>query len=153
MKPVNPRRSFLRGAGAALALAAIPAARAQHAAVFPDVTVYKSPSCGCCGGWVDHMRENGFRVEVRSMDDVSPAKARYGVPEALWSCHTALVGGYAIEGHVPAGDLKRLLRERPKVKGLAVPGMVSGSPGMSGPRQAFDVVAFDDRGTRVFASH
>ncbi len=145
------RRSFIHAAGAALLIGALPSARAQVARV---VTVYKSPACGCCGDWVAHMQANGFKTEVHLVDDVMPIKLRYGVPENLMSCHTAVVGGYAIEGHVPAADIKRLLRERPKVKGLAVPGMVPGSPGMvQGAPQPYATIAFDDRGYRVYERH
>ena len=144
------RRWFLLSAGAALLGGALPAG-AQRA---PEVKVYKSPACGCCGGWVSHMRANGFRVVTTDVADVMPIKRSSGVPDALASCHTALVGGYAIEGHVPAADVWRLLRERPKVKGLAVPGMVVGSPGMEqGPAQPFATIAFDERGSRVYARH
>jgi hypothetical protein len=120
----------------------------------PKVSVYKSPACGCCGEWVKHMRANGFRVETHEVADVAPFRLRYGVPDALGSCHTAVVGGYAIEGHVPASDIQRLLREQPSVRGLAVPGMVPGSPGMEqGPAQPYATLAFDARGSRVFARH
>ena len=115
------RRWFLLSAGAALLGGALPAG-AQRA---PEVKVYKSPACGCCGGWVSHMRANGFRVVTTDVADVMPIKRSSGVPDALASCHTALVDGYALEGHVPAADVWRLLRERPKVTGLAVPGMES----------------------------
>lgn len=120
----------------------------------PLVTVYKSPACGCCIEWVKHMRANGFRVETHDVTDVTPMRRRAMVPDELGSCHTALVGGYAIEGHVPAADVWRLLKERPRVIGLSVPGMVVGSPGMeTGPPQPFSTIAFDERGTRVFARH
>jgi hypothetical protein len=103
---------------------------------------------------VKHIQANGFRVETRELADVTPIRRRYRVPDELASCHTALVGGYAIEGHVPAADIQRLLRERPKVRGLAVPGMVVGSPGMEqGPPQPYATLAFDDRGSRIFARH
>jgi hypothetical protein len=147
---MTTRREFVCAAGAALLGHALGAA-AQAA---PLVTVYKNPSCGCCGEWVKHMRANGFRVETRDVADVSPIRLRSMVPDALASCHTALVGGYAIEGHVPAADVWRLLRERPSLIGLSVPGMVVGSPGMeTGPPQPFSTIAFDERGTRVFARH
>ena len=145
------RRLFIHAAGAALLIGALPGARAQLARV---VTVYKSPACGCCGDWVKHMQSNGFQIDVREVGDVMPIKRRYGVPENLMSCHTAVVSGYAIEGHVPAADIKRLLRERPKLKGLAVPGMVPGSPGMEqGPPQRYATIAFDARGYRVYEQH
>ena len=114
----------------------------------PLVVVYKSPSCGCCRAWVDHMRQNGFRVEAHDTDNVDPVKDQAGVPGDARSCHTGLVGGYAIEGHVPAEVVRRLLREHPSdVAGLAVPGMVTGSPGMEGPYpQHYDVIAFTKDG-------
>lgn len=121
----------------------------------PAIEVYKSASCGCCGEWIKHLRASGF--EVRAHDVTEPAlhRARLGVPEALGSCHTATVAGYAIGGHVPARDIKRLLAERPKAGGLAVPAMPLGSPGMEGPhRDPYDVLLFDARGrTRVFSSY
>ena len=122
------------------------------------LTVYKSPTCGCCRNWVEHMRANGFHVIAVDQPDVTPVKREHGVTEQLASCHTALVSGYAIEGHVPAADVRRLLAERPAgVRGLAVPGMPTGSPGMEmpgTPPDRYDVVAFDSTGrTRVFASH
>ncbi len=119
------------------------------------VTVYKSPSCGCCGNWVEYMREAGFTVAVVDQDDLTDVKKRLGVSGDLQSCHTATVGGYVLEGHVPVEDVKRLLAERPEVVGLAVPGMPMGSPGMEGMRKdPYDVVSFDRAGKReVFASH
>lgn len=145
------RRSFVGAAAATLALGTLGRAGAQSP---PLVSVYKSPACGCCGEWITHMRANGFRVEIRDLADVTPIKSRYGIPYGLGSCHTAIVEGYAIEGHVPATDVQKLLRERPKVKGLAVPGMVPGSPGMDqGPPQTYATLAFDDRGTWAFARH
>lgn|SRR5512134_1206237 len=144
------RRAFVQAAIAAL-LVGPSAARAQAAT---RVLVYKNPSCGCCGEWIKHMRANGFRVDARDVADVAPIRRHHGVPDALASCHTALVGNYVIEGHVPAADVMRLLRERPPVKGLSVPGMVVGSPGMEqGAPQPYATIAFDDRGTRVFARH
>lgn len=121
----------------------------------PSVTVYKSPTCGCCTKWVDHLRASGYTVTAKDVADVDSIKAELGVPGALASCHTALVGGYVIEGHVPAADIARLLKEKPKVTGIAVPGMPMGSPGMEGPRKdAYEVVAFETNGaTRVFAKH
>lgn len=121
------------------------------------VTVYKTPTCGCCRGWVDHLRAQGFRVETVDRDDLTMVKAANGVPGQLESCHTATVGGYVVEGHVPARDIRRLLAERPPVIGLAAPGMPVGSPGMEvpgSPAERYDVVSFDRSGaTSVFASH
>jgi len=96
----------------------------------PKIVVTKDPNCGCCGGWVDHMKAAGFPVEVVTTPQVNRVKARLGVPDALASCHTAEVGGYVVEGHVPADAVKRLLADKPQAKGLAVPGMPVGSPGM-----------------------
>jgi hypothetical protein len=145
------RRSFVCATAAALALGKFARAGAEDA---PMVSVYKSPACGCCGEWIRHMRANGFRVETHDVADVTAIKRQYGVPDELASCHTAVVGGYAIEGHVPAADVQKLVRERPKLRGLAVPGMVPGSPGMEqGPPQRYATLAFDDRGSRVYMRH
>jgi hypothetical protein len=112
-----------------------------------EVVVYKSPTCGCCAKWIDHLEDNGFNVEVHDRQNMKPVKDSLGIPRHLQSCHTAEVGGYLVEGHVPAGDIKRLLEERPAIKGLAVPGMPMGSPGMEGPRKdPYDVLAFDEVG-------
>lgn len=149
---MHSRRSFVLAAGAVLALGVAPGARAQQA--LPPVTVYKSPTCGCCGEWVKHMRASGFRVETHDVADVTPIRRKYGVAGELSSCHTAIVGGYAIEGHVPAADIKRLLRERTKAKGLAVPGMVAGSPGMEqGTPKPYATIVFDERGSKIFERH
>jgi hypothetical protein len=120
-----------------------------------EVTIYKSPSCGCCSKWVRHMEEHGFSVEAHDVPDVAPIKIANAVPKHLASCHTAFVGGYIVEGHVPASDVARLLAERPPVAGLAVPGMPIGSPGMEGPDpEAYRVLSFDAEGRiRIFSSH
>lgn len=120
------------------------------------VTVYKSPTCGCCQKWVEHMEEAGFTVDAHDMDDMTAVKDEHGVPSNLHSCHTAVVDGYVIEGHVPAESVVQLLTDRPDVAGLAVPGMPMGSPGMEvGNRvDPFDVVAYDEAGPiKVFASY
>jgi len=120
----------------------------------PRITVYKSPTCGCCGKWVEHLQAAGFSVTVHDVQSVEPMKQRYGVPRKLASCHTATVEGYAIEGHVPADLIRRLLAEKPRVKGLAVPGMPVGSPGMEqgNVKEPYDVVSFDETGrTAVYA--
>lgn len=130
--------------------------RTQAAAALPTVTVYQSPTCGCCSKWVDHLRANGFEVTAEHRTDMSVVKAELGVPYRLTSCHTARVGDYVVEGHVPADDIKRLLRDRPPVAGLTVPGMPVGSPGMEqGARQdPYDVLAFTDGGgVGVFARY
>ena len=119
--------------------------------------VYKDPTCGCCALWVTHMREHGFTATVTDVADMMAIKTKLRVPSTVRSCHTASVDGYSLEGHVPAADVVRLLRDKPKVVGIGVPGMPIGSPGMevSGTKpQAFDVVAFDASGkTHIFASH
>jgi hypothetical protein len=119
------------------------------------VTVYKSPTCGCCSKWISHLEANGFEVEAIDVKDVRPLKSANGVPEELASCHTALVDGYVVEGHVPVADIRRLLEERPAVDGIAVPGMPIGSPGMEGAHpETYDVVSFDDGSqVGVFATH
>jgi hypothetical protein len=123
----------------------------------PVVDVYKSLTCGCCSKWVDHRREEGFEVRTTDTSDLADFKASHGVPREVESCHTALVGGYVVEGHVPASDIQRLLREHPGIRGVAVPGMPIGSPGMEIPgtkAQPYDVIAFDRAArTDVFASH
>ena len=122
----------------------------------PVITVYKSPTCGCCKDWVAHVQKAGFRVDVKDMNDMATVKADAGVPAAAQSCHTAIVDGYAVEGHVPADVIQRLLKERPKIAGIAVPGMPAGSPGMEVPgRKAdrYDVLSFDRKGkTAVYTS-
>ncbi|MCP3662348.1 MAG: DUF411 domain-containing protein [Gammaproteobacteria bacterium] len=126
----------------------------QQFAGAADVVVYKSPTCGCCKGWISHLKENGFSVEVHDRSNLNSIKAELGVPRHLQSCHTAKVEGYVVEGHVPADVIVRLLKEKPRIKGLAVPGMPMGSPGMEGPRNdAYDVLTFQSNGkTTVFAS-
>ena len=121
----------------------------------PPMTVWKTPTCGCCGKWLDHMRAAGFKVKAVDVEDLETVKRLAGVRDNLQSCHTAAVGGYAIEGHVPAADIKRLLATKPKVRGLAVPGMPSGSPGMeNGEREPYDVLSFTlDGKTKVFSRH
>ena len=161
---MTSRRQLLAlGAGAALGaalggtmnavLAAAPAVIAAPA--LPPVEVWKSPTCGCCAKWVEHLEANGFKVQVRDHGNTA-ARKRAGIAQALGSCHTALVGGYAIEGHVPAADILRLLKERPAAIGLAVPGMPIGSPGMEqgNQRDRYDVLLVARNGkTSVFATH
>jgi len=138
------RIGFAAALAVMLAISPGAAPRAQRTA--PSVTVYKSPTCGCCTKWVDHMRANGFDVAATNVEDMAVVKKKYGVPDKLGSCHTSLVGGYVIEGHVPADVVKRLLAERPKVAGLAVPGMPASAPGMDIPGQPYTIVGFDRTG-------
>lgn len=152
------RRSFLSTiALGGAALAAGPLLPAAHAAAAPGrkLMVYKSPTCGCCGAWITHMRSAGFAVQVTDLDDVGPVKARLGVAADLQSCHTAVVDGYVIEGHVPARDVLQLLAKRPAATGLAVPGMPMGSPGMEqdGQQDPYQVVLFSPTRRSVFAHY
>ena len=140
------------GAVAALAAGWLPVgANAAPAAV----TVYKTASCGCCVGWVEHLQAAGFQTQVHDVADLAAVKEQLGVPRALGSCHTATVGGYVIEGHVPAADIRRLLAQRPQGTGLAVPGMPVGSPGMEyGDRvDPYQVLLWGDGEERVFAQY
>ena len=150
------RRAWLTSMMCGVGMAAVGGACASDAAAKPGtrILVYKSPTCGCCRKWVDHLTQNGFEVTAKDVADVSPIKTRYGVPTAVSSCHTGLVGGYAIEGHVPADLIHRLLREKPKAIGLAVPGMPAGSPGMEGlTKDRYDVLLIGTNGkTQVYAS-
>jgi hypothetical protein len=109
--------------------------------------VYKTEGCGCCNGWVEHLRDAGFEVDARNVTDLMSIKRDAGVPASNSSCHTALVDGYVVEGHVPADVIKKLLAERPEIAGVAVPGMPTGSPGMEGPgAKPYDVLTFDRQG-------
>ena len=133
------------------------AATATADTALPLVVVHKDPYCGCCNGWIEHMRQAGFPVEARNENDMGPVKAGAGVPPGKGSCHTAMVDGYFIEGHVPAADIKRLLAERPDAKGLVLPGMPMGSPGMEMPdgrTQPYTVeLVANDGSTRPYAQH
>lgn len=128
---------------------------AWAAGTLPTVDVYKSPTCGCCGKWVEHMKANGFKVVTHEMNDVTPHKQRLGVPVGMGSCHTAEVGGYLVEGHVPAADVKRLLAEKPKARGLVSPGMPQSAPGMDMPgQQPYEIfLVRQDGSTASFARH
>jgi hypothetical protein len=146
------RRKFLGGALTLAALVGRPAVAASK----PAIAVQKSPTCGCCTAWVGHLRAHGYPVKTEDILDLAPIKQKLGVPPALQSCHSASVEGYVIEGHVPADLIDRLLRERPAVVGLAVPGMPVGSPGMEAPGQTperYQILAFDRSGrTTVYAT-
>ena len=154
---MNPSRRRLVTAWATLAVA-VAASPAVAKADGPLVEVWKSPSCGCCKEWVAHLEANGFRVNAHDVGNTG-MRGRLGIPVALGSCHTALVAGYALEGHVPAGDVQRLLKARPVGIGLAVPGMPVGSPGMDGPayggrRDPYQVLLVaKDGSTSVFSSY
>ena len=111
-----------------------------------EITVYETPTCGCCIGWDRHLRSNGFNVTARVLSDVSTIKDKYRIPDSLRSCHTAVAGGYVIEGHVPADTIKRLLRERPPGAGVAAPGMPKSAPGMDMPGESYNVMLFSSLG-------
>ncbi len=148
----------------AFAAASLPASAAEPAKVSQvarksllPVDVYRSPSCGCCLNWVAHLRESGFTVHVHERDDMQAIKQRLGVPDSAQSCHTAQVGSYFVEGHVPAADIKRLLADKPAARGIAVPGMPLGSPGMEVPNgtvQPYDVQLIGRNGkSQVYSRH
>ena len=155
--PTQSKRQSLRTlvASALLGLATLGGVPTAVAAE-DEVVMYKDPNCGCCGKWAEHMREHGFKVKEVATTGMAQVKGEAGVPQALGSCHTAKVGGYVVEGHVPAADVRRMLTDKPAIAGISAPGMPMGSPGMEGPYPAdrYDVVSFDAQGrTAVFASH
>ena len=155
------RRLFLRSSLSLLAMTAFGVPQVGMAAVqLETVTVWKTPTCGCCKDWVIHLRKEGFNVVANDVPDTAPIRQKLGLPAKFGSCHTAQVGGYVIEGHVPASEVKQLLREKPAAIGLAVPGMPVGSPGMEmkgdmlGVRDAYDVVLVTrDGSSRVYKSY
>jgi hypothetical protein len=129
------------------ALAVTPAVAEQLKA-----TLFKQPYCGCCDGHADHLRQNGYDVTVQQTESLSSIKQRYRVPQEFEGCHTAIIGGYVVEGHVPASIIRRLLRERPAIRGISLPGMPDGSPGMTGEKkEPFVIYSFGDDGTKVYA--
>lgn len=153
MPPLSlARRALLAG------LPALLAAGCAAQAAPTEITVYKTPWCGCCGGWVTHLTRAGFRPSVVEVQDLAPVRERHGVPFRLSSCHTGLIGGYVVEGHVPPADVQRLLKEKPKALGLVVPGMPIGSPGMETPQddtEPYDTLLLLDWAgrTEVFTRH
>lgn len=135
--------SVVVGGGGAFAWNVLGSAQPAKAGT---ITVWKSPTCGCCGGWVDYMRGKGYHVAVNLVVDPNLIKAKLGVPEPLYSCHTAKINGYLVEGHVPEAAVEKLLAERPDLKGIALPGMPEGSPGMDGTPGIYRIVGFDANG-------
>jgi len=134
--------SVVKTIAASLLLASMPLSAAA-----PKIDVFKTATCGCCAKWVEHLKANGFEVKVHEVPSTAEYRQKYGVPDKLQSCHTAVVNGYAIEGHVPAREIHRLLKTASHAKGLAVPGMPAGSPGMESARSdAYGVMLFDDKG-------
>jgi hypothetical protein len=150
-------KSIAITASVGILLGIVAAAQAQRPAT-PTMEVYKSPTCGCCSKWVDHVRQAGFTVKVTELDDsaLDALKTKNGVPRTAQSCHTGLIGGYVIEGHVPAAEISRLLKEKPAIQGIAVGGMPVGSPGMEvagAPARPYNVVTFDKQGeVRVYST-
>ncbi len=143
-------------AAADVSVPSITATSAARTSAMPPMTVHKHESCGCCGLWIEHMQAAGFKVQVRNVSDVSVIKTQLGVPAEMASCHTAEIAGYFIEGHVPAADVKRLLAEKPDARGLALPGMPLGSPGMEHPTgrsQAYTVALVSREGSTMDYSH
>jgi hypothetical protein len=142
------RRAVVAGLAAALIL--LPA---RASAALPQIVVHKDPNCGCCGDWAEHLKRAGFPVRIVETAELDAVRARLGVPAELAACHTAEMDGYLIEGHVPASAIVRLLKERPDAKGLAVPGMPLGSPGMGGPPEVYEVVLFGPQGRRGYGRY
>ncbi len=138
-----------------LSVAAAVPVHAATGPAHPVITVYKDPGCGCCKSWIEHLIKHGFRVNAKDTPDMQDVKTSLGIPKKLGACHTAMINGYLIEGHVPAADIQKLLRTKPKIAGLAVAGMPTGSPGMEGGTpQHYQVLAFDRLGnTRIFARY
>ena len=150
------RRKVLVRAAGALAMSLVSGVPALAANPLPPVEVFKNPNCGCCGAWVDHLKQAGFQVRVTEVSDTAMVRKQHGLAVKFGSCHTAIVAGYVIEGHVPAKDIKRLLASRITALGLAVPGMPVGSPGMEvdGQQDAYQVLLIDKQGRdRVFTSY
>ena len=153
--PIRRRLTF----GLALSLGMLASALAQPLpqdtrASLPTVEVYKSPQCGCCTAWADHLRQSGFKVVLHDVNDVPAARSKLGMPERYGACHTARVGNYLVEGHVPAADIKRLLRKKPHAIGIAVPSMPPGSPGMESDRPVpYDTLLVSTDGTATVFTH
>jgi hypothetical protein len=146
------RRHILTAVAAGVATVAMPALAANR---LPLVEVFKSPTCGCCGAWVDHLKAAGFPVKVVEVDDTTQTRKRYGLPDKFGSCHTDVVNGYVVEGHVPAPEVKRLLAMKPAAIGLAVPGMPVGSPGMEyeDRKEPYDVFLIGKSGRETVFAH
>ncbi len=150
MKCLNTKKLLAGSLGALFAVIVPSVAMADG----EKIKVYKSPTCGCCAGWVEHMEESGFHVDVQDMDDLSMIKQLGGVPDHLQACHTAVINGYTVEGHVPASAVTELLDSKPAIRGIAVPGMPQGSPGMPSPmHDTYDVVTFGENGEQLFATY
>lgn len=131
-------------------LAAAPQVGHAEVADTREAVVYKSPSCGCCAGWISYLQRHGIKVIPHNVEDMDEVKDRMAVPVSLRSCHTATIGGYVVEGHVPMASIDRMLTERPAITGVAAPGMPSGSPGMNGPKEPNPIYSFGNQGSRLF---
>ncbi len=149
----EPKSAATAAAPTSATPAAAPATLASNSAALIPIKVYKDPNCGCCKEWVKNLEANGFKVETMDMPDLSLLKQKYGVKREIQACHTAVVGGYVVEGHVPADLIKKMLAEKPAIAGIAVPGMPQGSPGMEGAnKEPYNVLTFDRAGrTAVYA--
>lgn len=137
-------------------LGCVPSLQAEEIDNQVEMTVYHSPTCSCCVKWLEHAKQNGFNVKDVVISDMQSVKEKYGIPQKLASCHTAVIKGYVIEGHVPAGDIQKLLQTKLKVAGIAAPGMPMGSPGMEmgGRKTEYQVISFDNNnGLQVFSKH
>lgn len=147
--------AMVKSVAPVLAIAVAALSLGAPAAELPAVEVHKSPYCGCCSEWAKHMMDSGFRVKAINVNDIPAARKKLGMPERYASCHTARIGSYVVEGHVPADDIKRLLKEQPTAIGLAAPGMPGGSPGMeSAGKEPYDVLLVEKNGkSTVFARH
>lgn len=149
------RRCFLRGTGAMVLVGTTTVAKHASAAVSHRMTVYRSPTCGCCGAWINHVQTAGIKVDTVELDDLTMIKTRYGINSDLQSCHTGIINGYVVEGHVPVQDVVRMLEESPDIAGIAVPGMPIGSPGMEMGNQIepYVVLSFGTSGVRLFSDY
>ena len=154
-RPISRRKALIELSTAAIALLVFRRTASAQGQEMTPIVVYKDANCGCCNAWVAHMEANGFNTMVTDMPDMAAVKKEQQVAENLQSCHTSVVGGYVIEGHVPAADVRRLLKQKPKVHGLTIPGMPASAPGMDlKPFKPYDVLTFDTTGkTTVFAKH
>ena len=158
LAPMRSRTAILNRRMLLVSLPAAALAAGCAQAAPQEITIYKTPWCGCCRGWVTHMTRAGFRSKVVEVQDLAPVREQHGVPFTLSSCHTGVIAGYVVEGHVPPADVVRLLKERPRALGIVVPGMPIGSPGMESPgseKEPFQTLLLLDRSgrTRVFARH
>lgn len=148
--------SFAIAVFSVITCAKVAVAQAKPPSETQAITVYRSPACSCCGAWIEHMQQNGFQIKEIKTDEIETVKEKYNLPQDLASCHTAIIDGYVMEGHIPANDIKQFLQQKPTLAGLAVPGMPVGTPGMEvgNKKQPFAVVSFDNKGkVKVFKEY